>query len=212
MPKDKLNYIERHGKLRSIKIQVMWRYWELDALHKELFRMSETAKTQARFCLCRQPHAIITKYIAEIDRLSLRVSVRWTSMTAGRRPWITGSTASRQPRHAGRRNSPSIGRIFLTIKQQQTMSDNEYSADEIQQQVLGTYFQFRSNLPKKDEAGRDFKKSWKTTEDIAEELSSMISIRFEVIASYMMEHGYSMGTQPDGTVAWALWEKVIPIR
>lgn len=92
------------------------------------------------------------------------------------------------------------------------MSDNEYSADEIQQQVLGTYFQFRSNLPKKDEAGRDFKKSWKTTEDIAEELSSMISIRFEDIASYMMEHGYSMGTQPDGTVAWALWEKVIPIR
>lgn len=74
MPKDKINYIERHGKLRSIKIQVMWRYWALDAIHKELFRMSEEAKTQARFCLCRQPHAIITKYIAEIDRLSLRVS------------------------------------------------------------------------------------------------------------------------------------------
>lgn len=53
MPKDKINYIERHGKLRSIKIQVMWRYWALDAIHKELFRMSEEAKTQARFCLCR---------------------------------------------------------------------------------------------------------------------------------------------------------------
>lgn len=74
MAKYRLNYIERHGKLRLTKHHVMWRWWELSALHKELFRMREMARTQARFCLCRQSHAILTEYIAKIDRLSLRVS------------------------------------------------------------------------------------------------------------------------------------------
>lgn len=91
------------------------------------------------------------------------------------------------------------------------MSDNEFSTEEIQLQMLDAYFHFRSNLPMQDEADRPYKQSWKTTEDIAEELSSMISIPFSDIASYMMEHNYTVGTQPDGTVAWAVWERVMPL-
>ena len=52
----------------------------------------------------------------------------------------------------------------------------------IERQMLDAYFHFRSNLPKKDEeSGLDYKKSFKTTEDIASDLSTMATIDPETI-------------------------------
>jgi len=78
--------------------------------------------------------------------------------------------------------------------------------------MLDAYFIFRSNLPEKDATGREYKKCFKTTEDIASELSTMVNIDFDEIVGYMRQHGYAVATQPDGTIAWAIWEKVMLIK
>lgn len=79
-------------------------------------------------------------------------------------------------------------------------------------QMLDAYFHFRSNLPKKDDTGQEYKKCFKTTEEIASDLATMIAIDFSDIVAYMRQHDYGVATQPDGTIAWAIWEKMIPIK
>lgn len=83
----------------------------------------------------------------------------------------------------------------------------------IERQMLDAYFHFRSNLPKKDEeSGLDYKKSFKTTEDIASDLSTMATIVPETIVSYLVDGDYQLATLPDGSIAWAIWERVLPIK
>ena len=83
----------------------------------------------------------------------------------------------------------------------------------IERQMLDAYFHFRSNLPKKDEeSGLDYKKSFKTTEDIASDLSAMATIEPETIVSYLADGDYQLATLPDGSIAWAIWERVLPIK
>lgn len=83
----------------------------------------------------------------------------------------------------------------------------------IERQMLDAYFHFRSNLPKKDEeSGLDYKKSFKTTEDIASDLSAMATIDPETIVSYLVDGDYQLATLPDGSIAWAIWERVLPIK
>ena len=83
----------------------------------------------------------------------------------------------------------------------------------IERQMLDAYFHFRSNLPKKDEeSGLDYKKSFKTTEDIALDLSTMATIDPETIVSYLVDGDYQLATLPDGSIAWAIWERVLPIK
>ena len=83
----------------------------------------------------------------------------------------------------------------------------------IERQMLDAYFHFRSNLPKKDEeSGLDYKKSFKTTEDIASYLSAMATIDPETIVSYLVDGDYQLATLPDGSIAWAIWERVLPIK
>lgn len=83
----------------------------------------------------------------------------------------------------------------------------------IERQMLDAYFYFRSNLPKKDEeSGLDYKKSFKTTEDIASDLSTMATIDPETIVSYLVDGDYQLATLPDGSIAWAIWERVLPIK
>ena len=57
--------------------------------------------------------------------------------------------------------------------------------------------------------GVKYKKSFKTTQDIATELDDMGGVSIEAINQYLQEHGYYVATLPDGTVAWALWERVV---
>lgn len=77
--------------------------------------------------------------------------------------------------------------------------------------MLDAYFKFRSPLPSKDESGRQYKKCFKTTEEIAADLATMVAIDFSDIVTYMREHEYVVATQPDGTIAWAIWEKLVDI-
>lgn len=77
--------------------------------------------------------------------------------------------------------------------------------------MLDAYFKFRSPLPSKDESGRQYKKCFKTTEDIAADLATMVAIDFSDFVTYMQEHEYVVATQPDGTIVWAIWEKLVDI-
>lgn len=89
--------------------------------------------------------------------------------------------------------------------------NNDYfDTDQFEQDLLDAYFHFRSCLPVKDEAtGIDYKKSFKTTQDIATELDDMGGVDTDTINCYMQDHGYYVATQPDGTLAWAIWERVV---
>lgn len=85
-----------------------------------------------------------------------------------------------------------------------------FDSEQFEQDLLNAYFHFRSCLPVKDaDTGLEYKKSFKTTQDIATELDDMGGVSIEAINQYLQEHGYYVATQPDGTVAWALWERVV---
>lgn len=78
--------------------------------------------------------------------------------------------------------------------------------------LLDAYFKFRSNLPMKDrETGIDYKKQFKTSQEIASDLDAMGGVAIGDINEYMQQHDYVLATQPDGSVAWAIWERVMPI-
>lgn len=85
-----------------------------------------------------------------------------------------------------------------------------FDSEQFERDLLNAYFHFRSCLPVKDEeTGLDYKKSFKTTQDIATELDDMGGVSIETIKQYLQAHGYYVATQPDGTVAWAIWERVV---
>lgn len=48
-----------------------------------------------------------------------------------------------------------------------------------------------------------------TTEDIRDALRDMADIPATFILSYMLHHGYTVTTESDGTVKWAIWRTVI---
>lgn len=86
----------------------------------------------------------------------------------------------------------------------------KFNSEQFEEDLLDAYFHFRSFLPVKDEeTGLDYKKSFKTTQDIATELDDMGGVGTDTINRYMLEHDYQVATQPDGTVAWAIWERVV---
>lgn len=57
-----------------------------------------------------------------------------------------------------------------------------FDSEQFERDLLNAYFHFRNNLPMKDA---------------------------DTINRYMVEHDYQVATQPDGTVAWAIWERVV---
>ena len=88
-------------------------------------------------------------------------------------------------------------------------TDN-FNSEQFEEDLLDAYFHFRSFLPVKDEdTGLDYKKSYKTTQDIATELDDMGGVSIETINQYLQEHGYYVATQPDGRVALSIWERVV---
>lgn len=74
-------------------------------------------------------------------------------------------------------------------------TDN-FISEQFEEDLLDAYFHFRSCLPVKDEeTGLDYKKSFKTTQDIATELDDMGGVSIETINQYRL--------------AWAIWERVV---
>lgn len=69
-------------------------------------------------------------------------------------------------------------------------TDN-FISEQFEEDLLDAYFHFRSCLPVKDEeTGLDYKKSFKTTQDIATELDDMGGVSIETINQYLQAHGY----------------------
>lgn len=75
---------------------------------------------------------------------------------------------------------------------------DNFNSEQFEEDLLDAYFHFRSCLPVKDEeTGLDYKKSFKTTQDIATELDDMGGVSIETINQYLQEHGYYVATQPE---------------
>lgn len=91
-----------------------------------------------------------------------------------------------------------------------TRNTDYFDSEQFEQDLLNAYFHFLCNLPMKDaDTGLDYKKSFKTTQDIATELDDMGGVSIGAINQYLQAHDYQVATQPDGTVAWAIWERVV---
>ena len=78
----------------------------------------------------------------------------------------------------------------------------EERKEQFAQQLLDSYFLFRSNLPQ-----TGYIEENKTTLQIMDELTPMLTLSTDTIVGYMQEHEYSTTTEPDGTVVWAIWRQ-----
>lgn len=77
--------------------------------------------------------------------------------------------------------------------------------ERAQVEVLDAYFTFRRNLPEDDPGFGKAIEEPKTTQDIIDELSTMMRLTEKVVVAYMHIHAYGMTTVADGTVKWAIW-------
>lgn len=82
---------------------------------------------------------------------------------------------------------------------------------EIANMVLEAYFQSRDSFPGTSLMGEDLVDDSKTTDEIVEEVSTMMDIDKEIVASWMRYHGFHIKTMEDGTVKWAIWRDMKPL-
>ena len=75
--------------------------------------------------------------------------------------------------------------------------------EQFAQQLLDSYFLFRSPLPKSGYIQEN-----KTSLQIMDELMPMLTLGTETIVAYMTDHDYSTTTEQDGSVVWAIWRQV----
>lgn len=81
-----------------------------------------------------------------------------------------------------------------------SQNENDNREKQLQQNLLDSYFQFRSPLPKDG-----YIRGYKTTLQIQDELEPMMHVGKLDIVEYMDDHDYSFITEPDGSVTWAIW-------
>lgn len=75
--------------------------------------------------------------------------------------------------------------------------------EQFAQQLLDSYFLFRSPLPQSGYIQEN-----KTSLQIMDELMPMLTLSTETIVAYMTDHDYSTTTEQDGSVVWAIWRQV----
>ncbi len=75
--------------------------------------------------------------------------------------------------------------------------------EQMNEEILDAYFQFRRNLPESGAVQQNM-----TTQQIQDDLLTMAEISMSDIVTYMAEHDYSLTTERDGSVAWAIWRVV----
>ncbi len=85
-----------------------------------------------------------------------------------------------------------------TVTERQQDQDGQFA-----QQLLDSYFLFRSPLPKPGYIQEN-----KTTLQVMDELMPMLTLDTGTIVDYMTGHDYSPTTEPDGSVSWAVWRQV----
>lgn len=60
-------------KRRRVRDALMKRWWELETKRKELYKLVEYAKIQARYCVNWDCHSIVRRYLLELEREEIRV-------------------------------------------------------------------------------------------------------------------------------------------
>ena len=82
-------------------------------------------------------------------------------------------------------------------------NDPDSNEGKFVQQLLDSYFTFRTNLPEEGYIQEN-----KTSQQIQDELEPMYTVATGEIVGYMLEHDYGITTEQDGTVTWAIWRQV----
>lgn len=78
--------------------------------------------------------------------------------------------------------------------------------EKLMTEAIETWLQCRRNLPdKSDVTGKMLMPEHKTTQEIIDDLQPMYPIDPITIAKVMKQHEYSMITERDGSVKWAIW-------
>ncbi len=72
--------------------------------------------------------------------------------------------------------------------------------EKMSEKVLDAFFQFRRPLPENGAIQQNL-----TTQRIQDELEPMMLISLDRIIEYMSDHDYSLTTEADGSVCWAIW-------
>ena len=70
----------------------------------------------------------------------------------------------------------------------------------MRRKVLDAYFALRQPMPQDGSVQQN-----RTTEEIQDDMASMMDVSKDEILEYMNEHGYEPTTDTDGTVKWAIW-------
>lgn len=71
--KVKRDVILLYSRRRRVRDALMTRYWELEKKRKELYKLVEYAKIQARYCVNWDCHSIVRRYLLELEREEIRV-------------------------------------------------------------------------------------------------------------------------------------------
>ena len=86
------------------------------------------------------------------------------------------------------------------------MNNEEYEnkLDQFAIEMLDAYCASRSPYPGKSELGEPLAPDSKTTEEISDELSSIMPVPLQDIVVYLRDHGYRLTTAADGTLRWQI--------
>lgn len=87
------------------------------------------------------------------------------------------------------------------------MSNEEYDKklDQFTIELLDAYCASRSPYPGNSELGEPLAPDNKTTDDIADELGTIMPVSLQDIVVYLRDHGYRLTTAADGTLRWEIW-------
>ena len=77
--------------------------------------------------------------------------------------------------------------------------------EEFSMELLDAYFASRSAYPGNGELGQPLTPEYKTTDNIAAELDSIMPVDLHSIVIYMRHKGYRLKTAADGSLRWEIW-------
>lgn len=85
------------------------------------------------------------------------------------------------------------------------IKDQTQEIEEFTFELLDAYFASRSADPGNSEIGQPLTPEYKTTDDIATELDSIMPVDLHSIVIYMRHKGYRLKTAADGSLRWEIW-------
>lgn len=83
--------------------------------------------------------------------------------------------------------------------------NEEGKLDQFINELLDAYCASRSPEPGLSELGEPLTPDNKTTDDIADELDTIMPVSRTDIVMYLRDHGYRLTTAADGTLRWEIW-------